>query len=124
MAFAENTSNISLIAGTGGTTVFTFVELSGSTVITADSEGAEAIGVAAETVVALEAVPVSTQQGSIVTITLGEDSMSAGDAVMSDTLGRATASTGAGNLSLGFLLEDGDENEIVAMLFQISRRHA
>jgi hypothetical protein len=124
MSYYEMTANVSLIAGTGGTTIYKFVEMSGDKeVITADSAGAEIVGVAAESVLVGVVAPISTLHGSIVMITLA-GTLSAGALVMSDASGDAIASATAGSLEAGQLIEGGVDGDIVPMLLQPTRRHA
>lgn len=124
MSYYEMTGNQSFVAGTGGTTIYKFVEISGDDeVITADSAGAEIIGVAAETVAAGGTAPISTLHGSTVMITLA-GTLAAGALVMSDASGDAVASATAGSLEAGQLVEGGVSGDIVPMILQPTRRHA
>jgi len=113
--------NVDLISGEAGSacTVYRFVKLATDKqwdmVAVAD---AEADGVCAESQATVgAAMPIATlSQGAILKIELGA-TLSAGDVIASDNVGRAIAPTStAGNYRLGKLIDGGGSGEVVRMV--------
>ena len=116
MATSQCTETVSLIA-TAALSIYTFAkaDTTARQVVVADDEtGVQYI--VAQDVGAGEVVPLVKPDGCVAKITLGA-TLTPGVPVMPGTDGKAVAATGVDAIWAGFLLEGGDADEIVEMIF-------
>jgi hypothetical protein len=123
MSLSESTTNVSLIAS-AGMTIYRFAKahtVDGQAIVAADATSVQFI--TAETVNALDPVPLVVGNGAIALIELG-GTLSSGDDVEPGAAGVAVASAGAGDMIAGQILQDGVIGDVVPMTFNPIRRHA